>query len=145
MNSSPKSTDDLSQLVDQASGYVRTQKSKRHTTPSPRSRYFSLLLQATLLGALAWGVYALFDTLSPPAPAEVAQDLGTVIDQAQALVEQSRRDTGKLPDTLPSSAMASVVQYQREGNDYRLSAVVMGIRVTLEPNGQKTTQEGETP
>lgn len=145
MNPPPKPADDLARLVGAASDYVRSREGGLPAQAPPLGRRRNLLAWLALAGGLAWGGYALYGQLAPPRPATVAKDLDKVIAQAQALVERTRERTGALPDTLPSSALASVVQYQREGGGYRLTAAVMGVRVTLEPGGQKTTQTGVQP
>jgi hypothetical protein len=47
-----------------------------------------------------------------------------------------------LPDALPNASLAAVVQYEPDSNEYKLVATMMGVRVTLQKNGSKSTDVG---
>lgn len=145
MNPTPKSTDDLAHLVGVAADYVKSREDAV-PKPSPSSvRYIRLFLQAAIVVALAWGCFSLYGHLAPPSRGDVVRDLQTVIDQARAVVEKAREETGSLPDRLPSSTLASVVQYEPMGKTYRLSTAIMGVRLTQESDGKRTVKEEESP
>lgn len=145
MNPSPKSTDALVHLVDTAAEYVKSREDSGPRPSSSSARHLRWLPQAVMGGALVWGGYSVYVHMAPPSRGNVVRDLESVIDQTRALVEKSRVETGKLPDRLPSSALAAVVRYEPMGNTYRLSTVIMGVRLTQEPDGKRTVKAAGSP
>lgn len=105
---------------------------------------FRLIFTVLLLGVVCYAGIKLSDALAPPSQQKVANDLGNVVERAHKLIDGIKQDTGELPKTLPNAALAAVVQYEPDPDKsrYRLTATVMGIRVTLQPNGHKITETG---
>jgi hypothetical protein len=98
---------------------------------------------ACLLLLTAWSLHSVWGALRPPTVQQTARDLEAVIDAARQSIESARTQTGQLPSALPNAALASVVRYEPDAGSYRLSATIMGVRVSLEPDGQKLTVTGE--
>jgi len=132
--------DDLNTLIDQAQETVAHRPGAR---PDRRSNALPRpLTGALLLGLTAYAIFVISAHLSPPSPQQVAHDLETIVDQAHQSIEKTRADQGELPDALPDASLGSIVQYEREQDRYALSATVMGIRVTLTPDGRRITETG---
>ena len=132
-------TNDLSSLVDAANREVsrvatpRVQR-KQHRFNVP----VSLLFAIALAGAAAFGAYQVFAYYAVPTVAKVGEDLAVAVDRARDSVEEVRKSTGALPESLPNAALASVVTYEARNTEYRLSASVGGVRVAIEWDGSKT-------
>lgn len=142
---SQRSPEDLSSLVDAASKEVVRQENARVSRQVRREgRTPSRLVMYGLVVAAAIGVYGLWTQVSNPSAAQVGADLGQALDLARASVEEARRSTGALPETLPNASLASVVYYERRSSDYRLSASVGGVRVMIEWDGSKKIDERGT-
>ncbi len=111
---------------------------ERNAKPGRSRQVFVIALAGVALFALA----SLWGHLTPPGKDAVARDLDQTVELARAAVDEARKATGELPPTLPNAALASVVSYEPAGTQYRLAATIMGVRVTLEPNGSKTVNMG---
>lgn len=131
---------DLNALIDAASDTI----DKKYSRPVPASRrsIFKPVLSLILLAVIVYAGMSVYGRLAPPGPAKVTRDLESVVEQARAAIEASRKATGEYPDALPNAALASVVEYDHEKDTYKLSATIMGIRVTLEPGGKKQIEKG---
>lgn len=143
MENSPDSPKDLSSLINEAEKQI----DHRDQTVARVSRPRKKLPLGYILAGLLWAVIAfmgfkLWQQIRPPAEQQIEQDLDAVIEQAHAAIETAKADTGELPDALPDAALASVVGYEHDREGYKLTATIMGIRVTLERDGKKTTERG---
>jgi hypothetical protein len=137
------SPQDLSKLIEQAEAVaVRQQRSR---TKGKRSFVNSRLGTLVLLVALVSIAFAIRAMFAPPTEAQALHDLEAAVDKARQAVEAARARNGQLPDTLPSAALSSVVVYEHEQDSYSLNATFMGIHVTLQPDGKKTTETGANP
>ena len=63
---------------------------------------------------------------------------GSVVEPA------AKSGSGTLPASIPNASLAAVVVYEPGQQDYKLSATVMGVRVTLERDGSKTRDTSES-
>ena len=143
MSKESRGGDDLSALIRQAEGEVSRQT--RQTRPASSGLDLKKLLVPALLSVAAYCTYAVWAQFAPPSPDKVALDLDLAIEAARDSVEKSKSETGQLPEVLPGAALGSVVRYERGTNDYRLSASILGVQVTLERDGRKTTEKGVKP
>lgn len=131
--------DDLNALIAQAEQTASRSVLRKPAERRPMGRW---LWGAVLAGLTVYAVSTLWRELAPPSSQKTASDLEAVVDAARQSVEEARTQTGRLPEALPNASLASVVVYEPGTSDYRLSATIMGVRVTLQSNGQKTTETG---
>lgn len=131
--------DDLNALIAQAEQTAARSVLRKPTERRPMWRW---LWPAVLAGLTVYAVATVWDAISPPSSQKTARDLEAVVDAARRSVEEARTQTGRLPEALPNASLASVVVYEPGTSDYRLSATIMGVRVTLQSDGQKTTETG---
>ena len=133
---------DYSALISKAEKAVAAKagddRRERPAKPGRGRQVFAFALAGVTLFALA----SIWDRLAPPGKGAVARDLDKAVELARTAVDDARKTTGELPPTLPNAALASVVSYEPAGTQYRLAATIMGVRVTLEPNGSKTVNMG---
>lgn len=133
---------DYSALISKAEKAVAAKAGDdRRERPAKPGRGRQVLV-AALAGATLFALVSLWSHLSPPGKDAVARDLDQTIELARAAVDDARKATGELPPTLPNAALVQVVSYEPAGTQYRLAATIMGVRVTLEPNGSKTVNMG---
>lgn len=139
-NSGPQ---DISSLIDQANSAIGKQAS-RQAQRKPPCR--PLPIGAIFAGVLAIGalfsVYSIWKNTGTPGDAQIARDLDIALEKAHAAVEDVKSKTGALPETLPNAALASVVDYDPQQGSYQLTANMLGVRVTLQRDGKKTTEKG---
>lgn len=137
----------LSDLIDSAAnevtlnaaaGAVAREKRER---PQRRSVLrpivtIGLVAAAFYLGHGLWHFHAL------PTNERVAQDLEQALNLARTSIEETKASTGVLPKALPNASLAAVVQYEPDRDEYRLVATMMGVRITLQKDGSKSTDMG---
>jgi hypothetical protein len=140
MTRDPQGSDDLSALIRQAEREVSRQT--RRALPAPRGSFAKPALGAVLVVLAIYAVYSLWALFAPPSTEKVAHDLEVAVDAARESVEKAKSESGQLPESIPSASLGSVVRYERGQQDYRLSATILGIRVTLEADGKKTVEKG---
>jgi hypothetical protein len=143
MTDSPHLSDDLTALIKQAETQTvknveRVQKSQRRKS-SLKLKPVIVLMMA---GLIAYSGYSIWTNFAPPSEEHVVRDLESVVDAARAAIEEAKAEAGQLPEALPNAALASVVQYEHGEKEYKLSATIMGIRITLEPDGKTTREYG---
>lgn len=140
MHKSNPASQELSALIGQAQAEV----SQREGVHTPRARPRPFLSGSKLLvlpgAAIALCGYWAWSTLGPPPQSQIARDLEVTLYQARTMVEQFKAAQGALPETLPHAAMASVVRYERDESNYKLVASMMGVHVTLGPDGRNVTE-----
>lgn len=93
---------------------------------------------AAVFAGLILCAYYVWHANAPPSRLQVAEDLERVLDMAKASVDAAKSGSGALPAAIPNASLAAVVVYEPGQQDYKLSATVMGVRVTLERDGSKT-------
>ncbi len=133
---------DYSALISQASAEVDKKAQAQQLRESRRKKNTGQQIAVavcTLVVSIAG--YQIWSRLAPPGDKQVAKDLENTVEQARAVIDQTRKETGQLPDALPA-AMASVVRYEKTDKAYKLSATVLGVRVTMESDGPKRTDFG---
>ncbi len=131
---------DLDALIDQA--HQETLRAG-HPSHGPKRRALaSRLSSMVLLAAAAFALYQLWSVFAPPSTGQTTRDLEAAVDAARQSIEDERSRTGRLPEALPNAALASVVRYEPDASTYKLSATILGVRVTLQSDGQKTTETG---
>ncbi len=135
--------DRLADLIQRAEVQAAGSDSRTSTTTASRTR--RLLGGAALLVLIMYLAHVSWSRLGGPTEQQTAQDLEQAVQAAGAVVEDARRQTGKLPDVLPRSELASVVQYEPAGGSYTLSATILGVRVTLQSDGTTKTETGVPP
>ena len=140
MSKDPQGGDDLSALIRQAEGEASRQV--RRAAPIQGPSVAKPALGAILIVLAIYAVYSLWAMFAPPSADKVAHDLDAAVEAAHSLVEKSKSESGQLPETLPSASLGSVVRYEHGQSDYRLSATILGIRVTLERDGKKIVEKG---
>lgn len=138
------SNTDLSRLINAAENAVDNKQARQASRPRKRS-FSPWLLPTILLVIITASLAALWSELRPPGTADIARDLEAIVARARDAIEAARVASGELPAALPNAAMASVVRYEKNQNEYRLSATAMGVRVTREPDGQTRTERGVDP
>ena len=133
---------DYSALISKAEKAVAAKAGgdRRDPTAGPGRR--RQVLVAAPAGVTVFALAWVSSQLAPPGKGAVARDLDKAVELARNAVDDARKTTGELPATLPNAALASVVSYEPAGTQYRLAATIMGVRVTLEPNGSKTVDMG---
>lgn len=132
---------DLSQLIRQADEQAQN-KAQSKAAPQRSRIQVAAIFSGVLLVVIAYAGVKVFAAFSPPSEAKVAHDLERVVESAHQLVDGIKKETGKLPDAIPNAALASVVQYEKRDADYKLSATILGVRVSLEGAGKMTTETG---
>ena len=131
----------LADLISRAEVQAQRHETLRRVTPRRDSRQMSrMVLIAALLAVTTYACLQLHTALAPPNSEDVARDLQQLIEKSHALIERERQASGVLPGTLPSATLASVVDYEVTGREYRLSANVLGVRVTLDFDGITRTE-----
>jgi len=133
---------DLSNLIQQAE---KTAHSQAEAKPAPKSKPlpWRMIFSVLLAGVIAYAGTKVSAGLSPPSQKEVAHDLEAVLDRAHDVIETAKAESGELPEALPNAALASVVEYEHDRTGYQLTATIMGVKVTMERSGRKTTDMGE--
>lgn len=132
---------DISKLIKQADEQVR-HHDQRTSTSKRKSLPGAAIWNGVLLAVIVYAGVTVSDALSPPSEERVAHDLEQLIEHARQMVDDIQKDTGKLPDAIPNAALASAVQYEKRSTDYKLTATVLGVRVTLEGSGKPITETG---
>lgn len=134
--------EDLTTLTSQASREVKKQ-ARANVAPKPlRRRPVGAVLA---LAAAALLAYLAHRAVAPPSPEKIAKDLDGIVEQARASIEESRKATGTLPASLPNASLSSVVSYEPRKDSYQLTVTLLGVRVTLSPDGTKQTERGVQP
>jgi hypothetical protein len=96
-------------------------------------------LAVASVGALVAALWVAGPSLLPYSDHALRQGLVAVAEAARKDIEDYRRAKGALPALLPNMALAMVVEYTREGDDYRLRATD-GVRVVdIDAKGTVTT------
>ena len=135
----PKSSNltDLIQQVEQsvADASMQTARVRAAQQKSHVRRHFA---KTAVFLALAGGAYFVWHAYAPPSESQVAEDLEKVLDMTKASVDAAKASSGAPPAAIPNASLAAVVVYEPGQQDYKLSASVMGIRVTLQRDGSKT-------
>ena len=132
--------DDLDVLIEQAQKEASKSSALR---AAPAKRRGMLWIWAGCVAIVAaFSVHSVWRGLAPPSTQQTTRDLEAAVDAARASIEQSRSQTGKLPETLPNASLAAVVSYEPGLSDYKLSATIMGVRVTLQPDGKMINETG---
>lgn len=142
MTTRPSDSEPLEALIEHAA-HAEALRAQRHAAGSERRPRRRLWFNACLLLVTALALHSVWTSLRPPSTQQTARDLEAVVDAARQSVEEARSQTGQLPAALPNAALASVVRYEPDAGSYRLSATIMGVRVSLEPDGKKLTVTGE--
>lgn len=143
MDKPKSSAQDLSNLISNAESDIEKHATaRRRRAKRGRYRSPSTILLGGLIVILAYCGHWLWVALRPPHQAQVAHDLALAVDQARAAVETAKTRTGELPDALPNASLAAVVRYEPERDEYRLVATMMGVRVTLQRDGTRSTDVG---
>jgi hypothetical protein len=140
MNKDSRGGDDLAELIQQAEGEVS--KQVRREPAAPGGSFVGPALGAVLAALAIYAVYALWSLFAPPSAGKVTRDLEVAVEAARVSVEKAKSESGQLPDALPSAALGAVVRYEHGRSDYRLSATILGVRVTLESDGKKVIEKG---
>jgi hypothetical protein len=140
MNKDSRGGDDLSALIRQAEGEVS--KQVRREPAAPGGSFVGPALGAALAALAIYAVYALWSLFAPPSAGKVTRDLEVAVEAARVSVEKAKSESGQLPETIPSASLGSVVRYEHGKGDYRLSATILGVRVTLERDGKKIIEKG---
>ncbi len=134
---------DYANLINEAESAVKAKDAaskKQSAPPNPILR--QALLTGMLAALVATSAWTIWSHLAPPSQSHVAHDLEQAIEQARATVDAARKATGALPKALPNAALAAVVRYEPAETNYKLTATILGVRVTLESNGTKSTDFG---
>lgn len=140
--SRPSDADPLEALIEQAARSEALRGRPLVAGRTARGRLHTFFVGG-LLVLIAVALHSVWTAWMPPSAQQTARDLEAVVDAARQSVESVRSRTGQLPSALPNAALASVVRYEPDAGSYRLSATIMGVRVSLEPDGQKVTVTGE--
>lgn len=133
---------DLSSLINQAESALEKQGSTGMRDEKQRS--LALKPALAIIAFLMIGYFGnwLWMIFAPPTQNQVVHDLEAVVAQARASVDQAKADSGSLPDALPNASLAAVVHYEPDQGTYTLVASMMGVRVTLQKDGTKSTDTG---
>lgn len=142
--STPTHGQDLASLIEKAQAEATRARPQPVAAPVRRPVGRAVAL-AVLLVMLAAALHVLWDDLFTPPVRQTTRDLEAAVDAARESIERAKAQTGQLPTALPNAALATVVRYEPEAGGYRLSATIMGVRVTLEPDGRKKTETGVDP
>lgn len=139
-------TQDLDRLIRTAESEVvgRAQRPAPTATHGGPGKAGTVGVGVVLLALFVGCVYWLVSISRPPPKKQVAEDLRQVLSQARDSVEASRDETGTLPPALPDAALAALADYEVEGDKYRLSATLLGVRVSMEWDG-KVHEDGAAP
>lgn len=134
---------DLSDLIDRAADEVSLSAAARERRARPqRTSSLSAIIAVGLVAAGLYLGHGLWRYHAAPTNERVAQDLERALNLARTAIEAARASTGVLPKALPNASLAAVVQYQPDQDDYKLVATMMGVRITLQKDGSKSTDTG---
>ncbi len=142
--SNPSHGHDLASLIAKAQAEA-VRARPQPVAPRPRQPLGRAIVIAVLLSVVAMALHVLWDDLFTPPVRRTTRDLEAAVDAARESIERAKAQTGQLPSALPNAALATVVRYEPDAGGYRLSATIMGVRVTLEPDGRKKTETGVDP
>ncbi|MBS7808490.1 hypothetical protein [Variovorax sp. PCZ-1] len=124
---------DLSELINQAQTEAVAKAQAASTVASKRIVIpYALIFYGLLAAVTAYSIFRLASALLPPSQQDIDADLKALVKESQQFVEQSKKDTGELPKSLPHAALASVIDYEVRDKEYKLSGFVSGVRVTLD-------------
>lgn len=129
----------LSELIRQADESVTEASARLSSNPKLRRAFLGRrIVIVTLLAALGFFGYTVWRHAAPPPKSSIADDLEYAVDLAKTAIDAAKSRTGELPAAIPNASIASVVRYENDAQGYKLSATMMGVRVTLERDGSKT-------
>lgn len=136
----PPDKDPLAALIDKAQVEV-SRKDFRKTAPKEKSTATLPLGTAILLVCSLVSAYVAWRQLAPPSPDVIERDLAKVVEDARSTVEAAKSSSGRLPDVLPNASLSALVQYEHDANEYKLSASMLGLRVTISRDGSKSVEK----
>jgi hypothetical protein len=134
---------ELSDLIDRASNEVALSSAAQERRAKPRrSSMLGPIISTGLVAVVLYLGHGLWRHHAPPTNEQVAQDLEWALNLARTSIEEIKASTGVLPQALPNASLAAVVQYEPDRDQYRLVATMMGVRITLQKDGSKSTDMG---
>ena len=116
---------DLEKLIAKADQEARTRKSKArprgNTSSAPSRQGFPLASWIALGVIFAVALFGISQAFMPVSAKVVKSDLNAALDAAHDIVEEYRSINGRLPERIPVTALANLVQYERRNGGYHLS------------------------
>ena len=141
MTSNDPKLSDISSLINQASNEVgKTNSSSATQAKESRPLPWGTLFPIVLVSIALYAGYNVWQNASPPPKEQVARDLDVVLEKAHKSIEEAKAKNGTLPEALPNAALASVVDYEVRDKEYQLTTSMLGVRITLQRDGKKTTE-----
>lgn len=139
-------SDDLDSLVQKTAKNLET-SSLHASAAKPAGHRLQLrkLLPLVLLLVIGASTYITMNALTPMATLDdeaIQVNMLQILSQARNAVESNRDESGHPPAVLPNAALANIVFYQIEGDDYLLSMTHNGNTVMRDFDG-KFTVNGE--
>ena len=120
--------------------HTKKQKARRRQPESGMglARKASKLWWIALVTVLAVGLFYLARHFQPISEDIVRTELSAAMDAAQSSVDEYLRINGQLPDQVPATALAGMVQYELVGDGYRLSISMNGVTLSRDRYGVQT-------
>ena len=125
---------DLEKLIAKADEEVRTRKksarSRSHNGSAASRQRFSIAGWITLCVILAIALFGISQALMPVSAKAVRSDLNAALDAARDTVEEYRRINSRLPERIPVTALANLVDFERRNGGYHLSTSLNGMTLS---------------
>ena len=127
---------DIDELISAAD---KEQKNRQFSAQSiqkrNRSEIVSKVTKLRWVMLVAIFIVALISIAIPLMPISeriIRADLNTTLDTAQSAVEKYRKVNGQLQDRVPSALLATLVEYERFEEGYRMSITMNGVTISRE-------------
>ena len=136
---------DIDELIAAADNqHTKKQKARRRQPESGMglARKASKMWWIALVTVLAVGLFYLALHFQPISEDIVRSELTAAMDAAQSSVDEYLRINGQLPDQVPATALAGMVQYEPVGDGYRLSISMNGVTLSRDRYGAQTGTDG---
>ncbi len=125
---------DIDELIAAADKDQHTKKKKarlrQHESGMGLAHKASKLWWVALVTILAVGLFYLALHFMPISEDIVHSELNAAMDAAQSSVDEYLRINGQLPDRVPATALAGMVQFEPVGDGYRLSISMNGVTLS---------------
>jgi hypothetical protein len=127
----------VSSLATAAADQIRTAEAAR---PAPAAgdggrRSNTWLAAAAAAIGLAAATYAIVPRFLATTDASLRADLVQVVESARQEIEKYRSARGELPESIPDPLLASIIQYERSGQGYRLRVKIDTVSVEMDEKG----------
>jgi hypothetical protein len=125
---------DSEKLIAKADTETRTKKDQArihgHPSRAATRQNFSVAGWIALAVIFAVALFGISQAFMPVSAKVVKSDLNAALDAAHDTVEEYRRINGRLPERIPVTALASLVDFERRNGGYHLSTSLNGMALS---------------